>query len=116
QPGWADDDALVPTLGYLAPEVLRGGPADARADVFSLGAILHELISGARAFEGATAAEVRRKLEAAPPAPPAADGRLQALLPKAMAVDPDARIPSVAALREAVVPILGSRASRARNE
>ncbi|HZS37145.1 MAG TPA: protein kinase, partial [Polyangia bacterium] len=116
KPGWADDDSLVPAIGYLAPEALHGGPVDARGDVFSLGAILHELISGARAFEGATAAEVRRKIESAPPPPPAADGRLQALLPKAMAVDPDARFPSVAALREALVPILGSRASRARNE
>jgi Protein kinase domain/PEGA domain len=116
KPGWADDDTLVPTLGYLAPEELRGGPVDARADVFSLGAILHELLSGTRAFAGATAAEVRRKVESAPPPPPAADGRLQALLPKAMAVDPDARFPSVAALREALVPILGSRVSRARNE
>jgi hypothetical protein len=48
---------LVGTSGYLSPEQARGEPADARSDLFALGAILHELLTGRRAFDGATFAE-----------------------------------------------------------
>ena len=45
------------TLGYLSPEQARGIEADARSDIFALGAVLYEALSGRRAFSGATAAE-----------------------------------------------------------
>jgi hypothetical protein len=48
---------LLGTSGYLSPEQARGEPADARSDVFAVGAILHEMLSGRRAFGGATFAE-----------------------------------------------------------
>jgi hypothetical protein len=48
---------LLGTCGYLAPEQARGESADARSDLFAVGAILYELFSGRRAFEGATFAE-----------------------------------------------------------
>ncbi len=38
--------------GYMSPEQVRGKPADARADIFSFGAILYEMLSGHRAFHG----------------------------------------------------------------
>lgn len=55
-------DATLPgtvlgTAGYLSPEQARGEPADARSDLFAVGAILYELLSGQRAFGGATFAE-----------------------------------------------------------
>ena len=40
------------TPGYMAPEVLRGDPVDARADQFSFGVLLHELVAGEHPFEG----------------------------------------------------------------
>ncbi len=49
--------AVLGTLGYMAPEQLRGLPADHRADLFSFGAVLYEMLSGRRAFRGDTAAD-----------------------------------------------------------
>jgi len=46
--------AIQGTVGYVAPEVIRGRPVTARADVFAMGVIVHELLSGRRAFEGRT--------------------------------------------------------------
>jgi predicted Ser/Thr protein kinase len=48
------EGAIVGTPGFLAPEQLRGDPSDGRADLFAVGAILYELLSGAPAFPGAT--------------------------------------------------------------
>ena len=48
---------VMGTPGYLSPEQARGIEADARSDIFALGAVLYEALSGRRAFSGATAAE-----------------------------------------------------------
>jgi serine/threonine-protein kinase len=49
---------IVGTIGYLAPEQLRGQRADHRADVFAFGVILHEMLSGRRPFERPSPSEV----------------------------------------------------------
>jgi len=48
---------VLGTLGYMSPEQVKGKPADARSDIFSFGAILYEMLSGARAFQRDSAAE-----------------------------------------------------------
>ncbi|HEY1435083.1 MAG TPA: protein kinase, partial [Thermoanaerobaculia bacterium] len=48
---------VMGTLGYMAPEQVKGKPADQRSDIFSFGAILYEMLSGARAFHRDSAAE-----------------------------------------------------------
>ncbi|MGD9905419.1 MAG: Si-specific NAD(P)(+) transhydrogenase [Vicinamibacterales bacterium] len=62
------------TLGYSAPEQLRGEPVDGRADLFALGCILYELLAGRRAFTGATPADVAASVLAREPAPLVAVG------------------------------------------
>ena len=48
---------VMGTVGYMAPEQVKGKPADARSDIFAFGAILYEMISGKRAFHGDSTAE-----------------------------------------------------------
>jgi eukaryotic-like serine/threonine-protein kinase len=52
QPG-----VVLGTMGYMAPEQVRGKPADRRSDLFAFGTILYEMLSGQRAFRGDTAAD-----------------------------------------------------------
>ncbi|HZI89150.1 MAG TPA: protein kinase, partial [Candidatus Polarisedimenticolia bacterium] len=52
-----DKSVVMGTAGYMAPEQVRGQPADHRADIFAFGAILYEMLSGRRAFRGETSAE-----------------------------------------------------------
>ena len=59
--GWpdpgTDPGTILGTVGYMAPEQVRGERVDHRADVFAVGAILYEMLSGRRAFQRETAVE-----------------------------------------------------------
>jgi serine/threonine-protein kinase len=48
---------VLGTVGYMAPEQVRGEPADARSDIFAFGCVLHEMLAGRPAFTGSTAVE-----------------------------------------------------------
>ena len=50
------------TVGYMAPEQVRGEAADLRADIFAFGTILYEMLSGKRAFEGSTAVDTLKAI------------------------------------------------------
>jgi serine/threonine protein kinase len=52
-----DPGVVMGTVGYMAPEQVRGQTVDARADLFSLGAVLYEMLSGRRAFKRDTSVE-----------------------------------------------------------
>src|SRR5262249_26567340 len=70
QPG-----TVLGTIGYMSPEQVRGRPADARADIFSFGAILYEAIAGRRAFHADSPFETLTAiLKAEPPEASAESG------------------------------------------
>jgi len=54
---YTDPGAVMGTAGYMSPEQVRGEPADARSDIFALGCVLYEMVSGQRAFTGDSAVE-----------------------------------------------------------
>jgi len=60
------EGVLAGTLPYMAPEQLEGREADARTDVWALGCVLFEMLTGRRAFEGDSQAKVIAAIEAAP--------------------------------------------------
>ncbi|NYJ05811.1 serine/threonine-protein kinase [Petropleomorpha daqingensis] len=97
---------VLGTFAYSAPEQINGGPMDGRADVYSLGAVLFELLTGRKAFPQ----EGQYQLLAAVSFEPAPDLRtvrpdlspaLAAVVARALAKDPAQRYPTGAALAEA---------------
>jgi len=54
----SDSAQVVGTLLYMAPEQLQGKPADARSDIFAFGAVLYEMLSGKRAFDRQSSADI----------------------------------------------------------
>ena len=67
--------AILGTVGYMAPEQVRGQNADARSDLFALGAILYELLTGKRAFHGASYVETLHSILNEEPPPLSTSGR-----------------------------------------
>jgi eukaryotic-like serine/threonine-protein kinase len=65
-----DVGAVLGTPGYMAPEQGRGEPVDARADVFAMGVLLYEMVTGTRPFHGDSAFEVLLAVERFTPPPP----------------------------------------------
>jgi serine/threonine protein kinase len=63
------EGSIVGTVPYMSPEQLRGQEADARSDVFAFGAVLYEMVTGSRAFQGDSQADlIAAILERDPPA------------------------------------------------
>lgn len=60
---------VLGTVGYMSPEQVRGEQADARSDIFALGAILHEMLTGRRAFQKPTSAETMSAILNEEPSP-----------------------------------------------
>jgi Tol biopolymer transport system component len=75
------EGTIVGTFQYLAPETLEGREADARGDIFAFGAMLYEMATGKRAFEGKSQASVIAAILERDPAPPST---VQPLIPPAL--------------------------------
>jgi hypothetical protein len=92
-------NALPGTPAYMAPEQVEGKPADARSDLFSLGATLYRCATGRPAFTAATVAAILRAVTAHHPSPPhevnpEVPGPLSDLIMRLLAKNPSERPPS----------------------
>jgi eukaryotic-like serine/threonine-protein kinase len=94
-------------LSYMSPEQLAGRPADARSDLFSLGVLLYEMLSGARPFDGDNDVDTMQRVlhgqyttlaSAAPHAPAA----LADVVARLLAIDPAQRFESASAVIDAL--------------
>jgi serine/threonine-protein kinase len=93
--------SVLGTASYLSPEQARGGSIDARSDIYSLGCVLYEMLTGKPPFDGDTPLSIAYKHVEEEPVPPsslnpAVPPELEAVVTKAMAKDPDDRYGSAA--------------------
>jgi serine/threonine-protein kinase len=91
--------SIVGTAQYLSPEQARGKPVDQRSDLYSLGIVLYELLTGTVPFTGDAAVEIAMKHLSNVPEPPSAlrpgiSHDLDAVVMRALAKDPDQRYAS----------------------
>jgi serine/threonine protein kinase len=95
---------VVGTAHYLSPEQAEGGKATPASDVYALGAVAYECLTGRRAFDGENSVQIALKQirEEPQPLPASVPAGLRRLVECAMAKDPAARFPDGAALRAAV--------------
>ncbi len=87
---------IVGTFQYMAPEQLEGKEADARTDIFALGAVLYEMATGRAAFQGRTRASLIANIMNSEPAPistlqPLSSPALDRVIRTCLAKDPDER-------------------------
>ncbi|MFG1798350.1 serine/threonine-protein kinase [Nocardia sp. NPDC049149] len=121
---------VLATIPYASPEQLTGAAVDHRADVYSLGCTLYELLTGAKPFQRATTdAMITAHLHDPPPRPtataPGLPGQIDDVIARALAKDPQRRYQSCGALAAAAatafgveqdpIPVQGHRPSRRRN-
>jgi|tagenome__1003787_1003787.scaffolds.fasta_scaffold20982243_3 beta-lactam-binding protein with PASTA domain len=88
--------SIIGTAQYLSPEQARGGVVDARSDLYSVGIVLYELLTGTVPFTGDTSVEIAMKHLSTTPEPPSArrpdlPQALDQIVLRALAKDPDER-------------------------
>ena len=91
--------AFAGTLPYMAPEQLRGAAVDHRSDIWAAGAVIYEMATGRRPFEGKLATAVAADIQTKPPTPPSrvrpqVSPALEHIILKCLEKDPDLRYQS----------------------
>lgn len=118
-PSQTQFDSLLGTPRYMSPEQARIGPVDGRADVYSLGATLYELVTLRPPFDGQSAAELIEQItHREPPNPRRFDARipldLETILLKALAKSPGDRYATADKLADDLARFLAHEPVRAR--
>jgi TolB-like protein len=96
------DGAVMGTAAYMSPEQAQGQPLDARSDIFSVGAVLYEMLSGRRAFSGSSTAEVFGAVLRDEPRPTNAPPALERIIRRCLAKQPGQRFQTMGELRAAL--------------
>lgn len=109
---WAHDDQWAGTLHYMSPEQLRGERVDQSTDIFSLGIVLYQLMTGRRPFEGETiaslAASILTDVAVAPSRlRPELPRRLDEIVARCLEKDRALRIQSAEEVREMLAGVRG---------
>ena len=104
---------VVGTAGYMSPEQVRGRPADHRSDLFSFGAILHEMLTGRRTFKGESGVETMNAVLNGEPSPilevnPQVPPLLERIVRRCLEKDPENRFQSARDLAFALEATEGS--------
>jgi eukaryotic-like serine/threonine-protein kinase len=99
---------VIGTAHYLSPEQAKGAKASPASDVYALGVVAYECLSGRRPFDGESSVQVAlmQIQDEPPPLPPDVPADVRALVERAMVKDPAVRYPDGAALRDAVDGVL----------
>jgi eukaryotic-like serine/threonine-protein kinase len=102
---------VVGTLPYLAPELLRGDPADARTDIWALGILLYEMASGSHPFHGQTAFELSSAIlrEAPTPLPVNVPTGLRAIILRCLEKSAGERYQQAGEVHSALEAVQGSQ-------
>ena len=90
------EGTILGTFQYMAPEQLEAQPADARTDIFALGAVLYEMATGKRAFDGKTRTSIIAAIVSTQPPPisllqPVTPAAFEHVVQKCLEKDPDHR-------------------------
>jgi len=95
---------VMGTPHYISPEVLQGARADARSDLWALGVVLYQMLSGRLPFAGTTMLEISSSIlkESAPPLPASVPASLRAIVERCLAKRPEDRYQSAGGLRTAL--------------
>ena len=102
--GLTGSSVMVGTPYYMSPEQAFAAPeeVDARTDLYSLGAVLYEMLAGRPPFEGGTVLAILRKIEEEDPPPPGVSPAVDALVQRAMAKDRERRFQTAAEMADAI--------------
>src|SRR6202171_283902 len=100
--GLTGQGQILGTLQYMSPEQLQSQEVDARSDLFSFGCVLYEMLTGKRAFEGASAASLIAAILEREPAPLEVARPLDRIVRRSLAKDPDQRFQTARDLKAAM--------------